>query len=112
MEDPKWDRDVDRVLFTGSIREIPNFIELLIDEGGVYPWPVWRQDSTEAYEKGVARWHLAETDLGGVVFGPMDIRESERGFPDLFIADEFEDALVIISSVLGENSEEVRDWKD
>ena len=48
--------------------------------------------------------------MGGVVFGPMDIRESERGFPDpLFIADEFEDALILFSSsVLGENSDEVQ----
>ena len=34
LEDPTWDRDVDRVLFTGSIREIPDFIEILIEEGG------------------------------------------------------------------------------
>ena len=49
-----------------------------------------------------------ETDLGEVVFGPLDIKELEKGFPDpLHIADEFEDAVKLISSILGDESEEV-----
>ena len=109
LEDPKWDRDVNRVLFTGSIREIPNFIELLIDEGGFILGPFGGRIQQRLMKKEWQGDTWLETDLGGVVFGPMDIRESERGFPDpLLIADEFEDALVLISSFLGENSEEVQ----
>ena len=109
LEDPTWDRDVDRVLFTGSIREIPDFIELLIDEGGFILGPFGGRIQQRLVKKEWQGGTWLETDLGGVVFGPMDIRESERGFPDpLFIADEFEDALILISSVLGENSEEVQ----
>ena len=49
-----------------------------------------------------------ETDLGGVVFRPLDISEYDRTFPDPeFIADEFEDALRLIESVLGSGCEEV-----
>ena len=89
--------------------EIPDFIELLIDEGGFILGPFGGRIQQRLVKKEWQGGTWLETDLGGVVFGPMDIRESERGFPDpLFIADEFEDALVIISSVLGENSEEVQ----
>ena len=43
-----------------------------------------------------------------MVFGPLDISEYDRTFPDPeFIADEFEDALRLIESVLGSGCEEV-----
>ena len=49
-----------------------------------------------------------ETDLGGVVFGPMDIREYEGlSQTQMFIADEFEEALKLISSV-GRSKEGLR----
>lgn len=108
LEDPTWGRDVDRVLFTGSIRRIPDFIELLIDDGGFILGPFGGRINQRLMKKEWQGGTWLETDLGGVVFGPMDVSESERGFPDpLFIADEFEDAIILISSVLGENSEEV-----
>ena len=36
LDDPSWSRDVDRVLFTGSIRNMPSQIELLIEEGDLF----------------------------------------------------------------------------
>ena len=33
LDDPSWSRDVDRVLFTGSVRNMPPQIELLVEEG-------------------------------------------------------------------------------
>ena len=107
LEDPSWVRDVDRVLFTGSVREIPHQIELLIEEGGFVLGPFGGRIQQRLLKKEWQGDIWNETDLGGVVFGPLDISESDSAFPDpSFIADEFEDALKLIGSVLGDDSEE------
>ncbi len=108
LEDPFWSRDVNRILFTGSLREIPDFVELLIEEGGFVLGPFGGRIQQRLLKKEWQGGKWMETDLGEVVFGPLDIKELEKGFPDpLHIADEFEDAVKLISSILGDESEEV-----
>ncbi len=108
LDDPSWPRDVDRVLFTGSVRDMPKQIELLIGEGGFVLGPFGGRIQQRLLKKEWQGGLWYETDLGSVVFGPLDISEYDRIFPDPeFIADEFEDALKLLTSVLGSESEEV-----
>ena len=108
LDDPSWSRDVDRVLFTGSIRNMPSQIELLIEDGGFVLGPFGGRVQQRLLKREWQGGAWYETDLGGVVFGPLDISEYDRTFPDPeFIADEFEDALRLIESVLGSGCEEV-----
>ena len=55
LDDPSWSRDVDRVLFTGSIRNMPSQIELLIEEGDLFVRPFGGEVPAEAPEEGMAR---------------------------------------------------------
>ena len=108
LDDPSWSRDVDRVLFTGSVRNMPPQIELLVEEGGFVLGPFGGRIQQRLLKREWQGGSWYETDLGSVVFGPLDISEYDRTFPDPdFIADEFEEALKLMESVLGSGSKEV-----
>ena len=94
-------RRVDRVLVTGSVRILPPEIEALVEDGGFvlgpFGGPVHQRLLKR--EKQGAEW--IDTDLGGVVFGPMDLSESERSPLDPHsLADHLEDLLGLMSEVI------------
>ena len=108
LDDPSWSRDVDRVLFTGSIRNMPSQIELLIEEGGFVLGPfggrIQQRLLKREWQGGSGMKPIWEVWFSGHWISPNMIGL----FPDPdFIADEFEDALKLIESVLGSGSKEV-----
>ena len=91
----------ERVLITGSVREIPNSIgELVIDGGfvlGPFGGPVHQRLLKR--EKQGGDWF--DTDLGGVVFGPMDVGESETSPLDpISLANHIEDAFDLVGGMI------------
>jgi len=91
----------ERVLITGSVREIPNSIgDLVIDGGfvlGPFGGPVHQRLLKR--EKQGSDWF--DTDLGGVVFGPMDVGESETSPLDpISLANHIEDAFDLVGGMI------------
>ena len=91
----------ERVLITGSVREIPNSIgDLVIDGGfvlGPFGGPVHQRLLKR--EKQGGDWF--DTDLGGVVFGPMDVGESETSPLDpISLANHIEDAFDLVGGMI------------
>ena len=72
-------KSVDRVLITGSVRSIPDWIGSLVHEGGFVLGPFGGPVHQRLVKKEKQSGEWLETDLGGVVFGPMDVAESEKG---------------------------------
>ena len=90
-----------RVLITGSVREIPDSIgDLVIDGGfvlGPFGGPVHQRLLKR--EKQDGDWF--DTDLGGVVFGPMDVGESETSPLDpISLANHIEDAFDLVDGMI------------
>ena len=90
-----------RVLITGSVREIPDSIgDLVIDGGfvlGPFGGPVHQRLLKR--EKQGGDWF--DTDLGGVVFGPMDVGESETSPLDpISLANHIEDAFDLVCGLI------------
>ena len=91
----------ERVLITGSVREIPIFVEDLVVDGGFvlgpFGGPVHQRLSKR--EKQGGDWF--DTDLGGVVFGPMDVGASETSPLDpISLADHIEDAFDLVGGMV------------
>ena len=97
----EMERAVDRVLITGSVRTVPLGIDNLVQDGGFILGPFGgpvHQRLTKKERQG-DNWY--DTDLGGVVFGPMDVGESERGALDPeSLADHIEDALNLVGGLI------------
>ena len=90
-----------RVLITGSVREIPDSIgDLVIDGGfvlGPFGGPVHQRLLKR--EKQDGDWF--DTDLGGVIFGPMDVGESETSPLDpISLANHIEDAFDLVDGMI------------
>ena len=94
-------RRVDRVLVTGSVRILPPEIEALVEDGGFVLGPFGGPVHQRLLKREQQGDEWIATDLGGVVFGPMDLSESERSPLDPHsLADHLEDLLGLMSEVI------------
>ena len=94
-------RRVDRVLVTGSVRILPPEIEALVEDGGFVLGPFGGPVHQRLLKREKQGDEWIDTDLGGVVFGPMDLSESERSPLDPHsLADHLEDLLGLMSEVI------------
>jgi len=94
-------RNVDRVLITGSIRSIPISVEHLVMDGGFVLGPFGGPVHQRLLKKEKQAGEWFDTDLGGVVFGPMDVGESEISPLDpASLASHIEDALDLVGGLV------------
>ena len=106
--DEETSRGVDRVLITGAVREIPLTIVGVVEEGGFVLGPFGGpiQQTLLKRERQGDDW--LDTELGNVVFGPMDLTEAERDPLDpQALADHIQDALEIIIELVEIDNETV-----
>ena len=106
--DEEISRGVDRVLITGAVREIPLTIAGVVEEGGFVLGPFGGpiQQTLLKRERQGDDW--LDTELGNVVFGPMDLTEAERDPLDpQALADHIQDALDIIIELVEIDNETV-----
>ena len=91
----------ERVLITGSVREIPNSIEELVIDGGFVLGPFGGPVHQRLLKREKQGGDWFDTDLGGVVFGPMDVGESETGPLDpISLANHIEDAFDLVGGMI------------
>jgi protein-L-isoaspartate(D-aspartate) O-methyltransferase len=96
----EMNRSVDRVLITGAVRSIPDGIDHLVYDGGFVLGPFGGPVHQRLIKRERQGNDWFDTDLGGVVFGPMDVGESERGPLDpRSLANHIEDALGLIGGI-------------
>ncbi len=92
---PNLPTPLNRALVTGSLPALPRWLEERIDNGGFVIAPLGGRMTQRLVKRELqAEWF--DTDLGGVLFGPVDISDSERRescVEDLAIL--FEEALEI-----------------
>ena len=101
-------RRVDRVLITGAIREIPISITGLVEDGGFVLGPFGGPIQQQLMKKERQGDAWMDTELGPVVFGPMDLHEAERGpLNPISLAEHIEDALSIIVEMVEIDNETV-----
>jgi len=101
-------RRVDRVLITGAVKEIPLTVAGMVEEGGFVLGPFGGpiQQILLKRERQGDDW--LDTELGSVVFGPMDLSEDERGpLNPHSLADHIEDAINIIVELVEIDDETV-----
>lgn len=67
---------LNKALVTGSLTEIPKWLEERIGEGGFVIAPMGGR-AAQRLVKRERQGDLYDTDLGGVLFGPVDIADSE-----------------------------------
>ncbi len=91
----------ERILITGSVREIPITIEDLVLDGGFVLGPFGGPVHQRLLKKEKQDGDWFDTDLGGVVFGPMDVGESEASplDPDS-LANHIEDAFDLVRGLI------------
>ena len=73
--------DLSRVLVTGQIQKLPDWLAGGIQEGGFAIAPIGDRSSQRLLKLEKQDNILLETDLGSVVFGPLDINESILTYP-------------------------------
>jgi len=112
IDDYEGVKSFERILITGSVREIPEGVEHLVIDGGFVLGPFGgpvHQRLLKTERQG-EEWF--DTDLGGVVFGPMEVSETEYGILDPnLLASHIEDALDLVESLVEieeEASERIR----
>tara|TARA_B100000686_G_C16760782_1_gene958524 strand:- start:1286 stop:2266 length:981 start_codon:yes stop_codon:yes gene_type:complete len=97
----EMDRKIDRVLITGSVRRIPESVEQLVLDGGFVLGPFGGPVHQRLLKKEKQGFDWFDTDLGGVVFGPMDVGESETSPLDPnSLANHIEDALDLVGGLV------------
>lgn len=69
--------ELNRVLITGSVEEVPTWMSERISEGGFVIAPIGDQHHQELMKNERQFGHLEPTPLGPVSFGPVNILESE-----------------------------------
>ena len=94
-------RPVDRVLITGAIKELLPDVGNLVGEGGFVLGPFGGPVHQRLLKRERQGDEWLDTDLGGVVFGPMDLGEAERSSLDpQNLAELLEDVLRLISEII------------
>ncbi len=96
-----FEKPIDRVLITGAIREIPGFLQTTLHQGAFVlgPFGGMLQQRLLKKEKNGDDW--LDTDLGGVIFGPMDTISAERNpLEPQVLAEGLEDSLKLISEII------------
>ena len=90
-----------RVLITGSVREIPDSIGDLVIDGGFVLGPFGGPVHQRLLKREKQDGYWFDTDLGGVVFGPMDVGESETSPLDpISLANNIEDAFDLVDGMI------------
>ena len=94
-------KSFERILITGSVREIPETIEHMVVDGGFVLGPFGGPVHQRLLKRERQGEMWFDTDLGGVVFGPMDVGESESGplDPDS-LANHIEDAFDLVGGLV------------
>ena len=96
-----FSRRVDRVLVTGAVRGLAPEVESVVEEGGFVLGPFGGPLHQRLLKRERQGNDWADTDLGGVVFGPMDLAESERSPLDPHsLAEHLEDLLDLMAEVI------------
>ena len=86
-----------RVLITGSLRQPPEWLVNCLEEGGFLIAPLGNPMHQTLIKRENQGGEMFDTDLGNVVFGPVDIAESEPSLPGPHeLADMLEEAGVVI----------------
>ena len=94
-------RPVDRVLITGAIKELLPDVGNLVGEGGFVLGPFGGPVHQRLLKRERQGDEWLDTDLGGVVFGPMDLGEAERSHLDpQNLAELLEDVLRLVSEII------------
>jgi hypothetical protein len=92
---PNLPSPLNRVLVTGSLTELPTWVEDRVADGGFVIAPLGGRIAQRLIKRE-KQGNLFDTDLGGVLFGPVDICETESASTDSReLAGLFEDALEI-----------------
>ncbi len=97
----EFEKPIDRVLITGAVREIPDILNVILQDSAFILGPFGGsvQQRLLKREKYGNQW--LDTDLGGVVFGPMDAINAERNPLDpQVLAEGLEDSLALISDII------------
>ena len=74
---PQLPEPLDRVLVTGALSELPHWLESRISEGGFAIAPIGGRFSQRLIKRERVEQNWLDTDLGGVMFCPIDIADSE-----------------------------------
>lgn len=72
---------LNRVLISGSLKKIPSWLEDALTEGGFIIAPLGGEVNQRLTKREKQGDEVYDTDLGSVVFGPVDIKDSEPGLP-------------------------------
>ncbi|HIN44649.1 MAG TPA: hypothetical protein EYM81_02570, partial [Candidatus Poseidoniales archaeon] len=73
---PNLPSPLNRVLVTGSLTELPTWVEDRVADGGFVIAPLGGRIAQRLIKRE-KQGNLFDTDLGGVLFGPVDICETE-----------------------------------
>ena len=91
----------DRILITGFVKKVPSEIKFKVKNDGFILGPVGSIVHQRLIKKEKQGDEWIDTDLGGVVFGPMDISELERNpFEPDNLVEHMENALELILEVI------------
>ena len=74
---PQLPEPLDRVLVTGSLPALPQWLESRMVDGGFTVAPIGGRFSQNLVKRERVGDNWLDTDLGGVLFGPVDIAETE-----------------------------------
>ena len=74
---PQLPEPLDRVLVTGSLEELPHWLTARMSDGGFSIAPIGGRYSQHLMKLERAGTDWLETNLGGVLFGPVDIADTE-----------------------------------
>lgn len=87
---------ITRVLITGSVELLPKWIDSSISEGGFTIFPHGDRINQKLIKRERQGRKFLDTNLGDVVFGPLDIKDSEPIPPSPFeLADILEEVSII-----------------
>ena len=73
--------ELNRVLISGSLKRIPGWLEESLSEGGFIVAPLGGEVNQRLVKREKQGLELFDTELGSVVFGPVDIKDSEPAIP-------------------------------
>ena len=105
--------DFDRILITGAVREVPNFLDYNTREGLFILGPFGGNIQQRLLKKERESGKWFDTDLGGVVFSPLDTKISERNPLDpIVLAEGLEDSFSYIAEMIEIDEEIYRGIED